>query len=85
MKGMAIAEELFQWFVDTINNVRGRLLSGLILKMADQMSKDLEAWHRAEKEHGRNGPHEKPDILVLNHGWLARWRKCYSLSWRTPT
>ena len=83
MKGMVIAEELFSWFVDTIDNVKGRLPSGLILRMAHTMANDLKTWHRLEKEDGRIPPHETLQLPVLNHSWLARWRKCYSLSWRT--
>ena len=83
MKGMVIAEELFSWFVNTIDNVKGRLPSGLILRMAHTMANDLKTWHRLEKEDGRIPPHETLQLPVLNHSWLARWRKCYSLSWRT--
>ena len=45
MKGMVIAEELFSWFVDTIDNVKGRLPSGLILRMAHTMANHLKTWH----------------------------------------
>ena len=83
MKGMVLAEELFSWFVDTIDNVKGRLPSCLILRMAHGMANDLKTWHRLEKEDGRIPPHETLELPVLNHSWLARWRKCYSLSWRT--
>ena len=83
MKGMVIAEELFSWFVDTIDNVKGRLPSGLILRMAHTMANDLKTWHRLEKEDGRIPPHATLELPVLCHQWLARWRKCYSLSWRT--
>ena len=83
MKAMAIAEELFAWFVDTLDNVRGRLPSGLILRMAHTLANDLKTWHRLEQEEGRIPPHETLELPNLNHQWLARWRKSYSLSWRT--
>ena len=50
MKGMVIAEELFSWFVDTIDNVKGRLPSGLVLRMAHTLVNDLHIWHRSEQE-----------------------------------
>ena len=83
MKGMALVEELFTWFVDSIENVKGRLPSSLVLRVAHSIANDLQTWHRLEKEDGRIPPHATLDLPVLNHSWLARWRKCYSLSWRT--
>ena len=83
MKAMAIAEELFSWFVDTIDNVKGRLPSGLILRMAHTLANELKTWHRLEQEEGRISPHAKLDLPSFGHQWLARWRKSYSLSWRT--
>ena len=46
MKGMVIVEELFSWFVDTIDNVKGRLPSCLILRMAHSQANSLKTWHR---------------------------------------
>ena len=83
MNAMAIAEELFAWFVDTIDNVKGRLPSGLILRMAHTLANELKTWHSLEKEAGRIAPHATLDLPSLNHQWLLRWRKAYSLSWRT--
>ena len=83
MKCMALVEELFSWFVDTIETVKGRLPSCLILRVAQSMANDLMTWHRLQKEDGLIPPHATLDLPALTHSWLARWRNCYGLSWRT--
>ena len=52
-------EELFAWFVDTIQNVQGRLPAFLILEAANVILADLKSFHEQEKEYGRVSPHEQ--------------------------
>lgn len=84
MKGMMISDELFWWFVDTIDNIRGRLPSALLLEVARLIAKDAKQCVELEIQDGKAGAHAKFDCPTLDHGWLMRWRKLYSISWRTP-
>ena len=52
MKGMLIAEELFAWFVDTLENIKGRLPSALLLGIAVMLIRDARQWHAQQKEAG---------------------------------
>ena len=84
MKGMLIAEELFAWFVDTLENIKGRLPSAILLSIAEILISDAKQWHAQQKEAGLIAPHETLDLPALSHSWLRRWRRCYGISWRTP-
>ena len=46
MKMQCVAEELFTWFVDTLNNITGRLPSALLLQKAQMVAKDLVGIHQ---------------------------------------
>ena len=83
MKCPEIGDELYAWFVDTINNVRGRMPSLLLLEKARVFEKDLQTWWHEQKEAGRVAPSQELSTPTLNHSWLRRWRRLHSVSWRS--
>ena len=83
MKCPEIGDELYAWFVDTINNVRGRMPSLLLLEKARVFEKDLQTWWHEQKEAGRVAPSQVLSTPTLNHCWLRRWRRLHSVSWRS--
>ena len=82
MKCPAIGEELFAWFVDTIENVKGRLPACLLLLQAQIIAKDLQGLHQQEIENGSVAPHTRLALPNLNYGWLRKWRRIYGVSAR---
>ena len=82
MKMACLGEELFTWFVDTLNNVKGRLRSALLLQKAQQIAKDLVGIHQQRVEAGVVPPHGKLNLPVINYVWLRRWRRTYGVSAR---
>ena len=83
MKCPEIGDELYAWFVDTINNVKGRMPSSLLLEKARVFERDLQAWWHEQKEAGRVAPSQALSTPTLNHSWLRRWRRLHSVSWRS--
>ena len=77
-----IGEELFAWFVDTLNNIKGRLPSCLLLHRAELVAKDLLGIHQLRIEAGGVPPHAKLNLPVISYAWLRRWRKVYGVSAR---
>ena len=75
-------QELFKVFVDTIENVKGRLPAWFLLAKARAISRDLRRIHQARNQRG-----EVPAALlrlpVLDGAWLLRWRASYNIAWRT--
>ena len=84
MKAMVIADELFVWFVDTIDNIKGRLPSAILLNIARIIANDAKQCFAQQIENGEVGAHEAFECPRLDHGWLMRWRKLHNISWRTP-
>ena len=82
MKVPCIGEELFAWFVDTLNNIKGRLPSCLLLHRAELVAKDLLGIHQLRIEAGDVPPHAELNLPVINYGWLRRWRRVYGVSAR---
>ena len=80
-----MGEELFAWFVDTLQNVKGRLPAFLLLQVAELLAGDLRTLHAQRKEAGLVPPHEELALPSLTYGWLRRWRCIHGLSWRTVT
>ena len=83
MKCPELGAELFNWFVDSLQNIKGRIPSFLLLDVARVLCKDLQQWHEERKERGEVAPHSQLDLPVLNHAWLRRWRRLHHISWRT--
>ena len=52
MKMACFGEELFTWFVDTLNNIKGRLRSSLLLQKANMVAKDFVGIHQQRVEAG---------------------------------
>ena len=82
MKMPCVADELFAWFVDTLDNVRGRLPACLLVQKAQMIAKDLVGIHQLKMEAGEVAPHAKLDLPVINYCWLRRWRRTYGVSAR---
>ena len=78
-----IREELFAWFIDTIENVKGRIASHMLLEQATTIAADFRAWVQSEIEAGRLEPHTVIRIPKICRMWLTRWRKQFALTWRT--
>ncbi len=78
-----IREELFAWFIDSINNVRGRLPSFIILAQAVLLAQDYRDGIRKRIEAGDLDPSFKIVIPIFDFHWLFLWRRQYHLSWRT--
>ena len=78
-----VREELFAWFVDTIENVKGRISSHVILHEAETILADYEAYLQNEVEAGRLEAGIQMRIVKLNMHWLFRWRKEFQITWRT--
>ena len=80
-------EELFAWFVDSIQNVKGRLPACLLLDAATAIAADLLSIHEEEKEKGRVPVHAILRLPKLEgqagYGYLRRWRSKYGISYRT--
>ena len=80
-------EELFAWFVDSIQNVKGRLPAFLLLETATAIAADLLAIHAEEKEAGRVPVHARLRLPKLEdkagYGYLRRWRSKYGITYRT--
>ena len=75
MKGIVISDELFWWFVDTIENIKGRLPSAILLDVARIIAKDAKQFVVQQIEDGKVGAHAAFDCPVLDQNWLRRWRK----------
>ena len=82
MKHPCIAEELFDWFVDSLQNVKGRMPSFLLLQQAKLVGRDLQEHWTSQVDKGETHPGCEPTLPVLDYGWLKRWRRLYGLSWR---
>ena len=78
-----IREELFAWFVDTLENVKGRIHSHMLLQQAETIAADFAVWVQAEIDAGRMESGVVISIPKLTRVWLARWRKQFRLTWRT--
>ncbi len=82
MKMPEISSELFNWFVDTIQNIKGRLPSCLLLVQSQIIVDDLASLHQQRIEAGEVPPHSTLDFPVLDFKWLRRWRLRWGVSWR---
>jgi hypothetical protein len=79
-----VRDELFQWFIDTILNVKGRLPASVLIQQAKLLGNDILRFHAFEVENGRASPDAPlPKLPQFNNQWLLRWRKSYGISWRT--
>ena len=80
-------EELFAWFVDSTQNVKGRLPACILLHAATAIAADLLAIHEEEKDKGQVPVHSMLRLPKLEgqagYGYLRRWRSKYGISYRT--
>ena len=73
-----LGEELFQWFVDVIHTVRGRISSVAIEQAAKVIREDIRV---AQEEIASEGPLAL--LPTINRMWVWRWRKEYGVAPRT--
>jgi len=78
-----IREELFAWFLDTLQNVKCRLSAFIILSQAHLIASVYLDGIQKAKEEGRLDESFQPVIPKFTNGWLYLWRREYGLSWRT--
>jgi hypothetical protein len=72
-----IREELFQWFVDTIGNVKGRICSFIILAQAEIIAQDYRVGIALAIEKGEVDPCFEMLIPRFTAAWLFLWRRSY--------
>ena len=82
-KASSIDFELWQWFVDTIQNVKGRMPAWLLLAEAEHLAGDLKRWAQREIEQGNLPPDFDLKLPQLDYNWLRRWRAFHHVTWRT--
>ena len=73
MKMPEVGHELLSWFVDTLQNIKGRLPSCVLLTQARIIIDDLKSLHQQRIEDGELPPHSKLDVPVVDFCWLRRW------------
>ena len=77
-----IREELFQWFVDTISFIRGRINSFMLVQQAGVIAIDVLAEFQTRLEEGDASESQRPRIPVFSKQWVFIWRLQYGISWR---
>ena len=80
-------EELFAWFVDSIQNVKGRIPSFLLLDAAQTFAEDFRRLHEEAIAQGRVPVHTWLELPALcgsaGYQYLQRWRAKYGITYRT--
>ena len=79
----AVNDELWHWFVDTVQNVKGRLPSQILLAQAEVLGQDLRQQHEERVLAGTVDTAAAPRLPKFNFVWLKRWRQKYGVTWRT--
>ena len=80
-----IREELFQWFVDTMSVVRGRINSSMLMQQAAVIAGDILMEFEKRLSEGDASESERPKIPLFSKAWVFTWRLQYGLSWRMIT
>jgi hypothetical protein len=57
-----VEDELFDWFVNTINNVKGRIPGSVLIAEATCMAEDIINHHKAKIERGEAEPGSEPTM-----------------------
>ena len=81
-KAPAVGEELWTWFVDTVDQVKGRLPSFLLLDQARLIADDLKRHHQEQIDNGIVPLGTKLCVPAIGGSWLRSWRHFYGISWR---
>ena len=77
-KSPELGFELFQWLVDTVDNLKCRIYGWMLMMQARIIIKDIERF--AED---RGVPADIP--IIEGSGWLSRWRKEWGVCVRAVT
>lgn len=76
-KCAVIREALFDWFVDIRTSVATNITPRLVLMKAKELGEIALAQMRKSGEY--------TPLLVLDRGWLLRWKRDYGVTLRKPT
>jgi hypothetical protein len=57
-----VEDELFDWFVNTINNVKGRIPGSILIAEATCMAEDVTNHHKYQIERGMAEPNSEPTM-----------------------
>ena len=77
-----VREELYCWFIDSIQNVKGRITGSVMLAQARVLLDDFDRNWNIRVKAGQVEEANKPRLPILNSSWLYRFRQEYKLSWR---
>ena len=79
----ALNDELWNWFVDTVQNVKGRIPSEMLLAQAEVLAQDIQQQHAEQMREGTVDTSAAPKIPMIGGSFLKRWRRKYGVTWRT--
>ena len=79
----AVNDELWHWFVDTVQNVKGRIPSQVLLAQAELLGQDLRQQYAQRMREGTVDTSAAPKLPKFNYVWMLRWRQKYGVTWRT--
>lgn len=82
-----LRQELFCWFIDTVNFVKARITSNLLLLQARIIISDLQNAHQEDIRTGKVEAGSTLQLPKLDNAagftWIYGWRLQHHLSWRT--
>jgi len=82
-----LRQELFCWFIDTVNFVKARITSNLLLLQARIIISDLQNAHQEDIRTGKVEAGSTLQLPQLDNAagftWIYGWRLQHHLSWRT--
>ena len=78
-----LRDELFAFFVDTIENVKGRLDSVILMVQAEIIIRDILQFFNDLVAEGKADPADRPRVPKITFNWIYRWRLQYGITYRT--
>ena len=78
-----VEDEVFDFFINTVLNVKGRVPSALLLAEAECIAQDYLADWRRRVDLGELEPECEPVMPKFDKHWIKRWRQRYGITWRT--
>ena len=78
-----LRDELFAFFVDTIENVKGRLDSVILMVQAEIIIRDILQFFNDLVAEGKADPADRPRVPKITFAWIHRWRLQYGITYRT--
>jgi len=74
--------ELWDLFINIINNIKGRVPTWFLLEHARSLAKVIHNDWKLKVETGQASPDDPPQLPALTEAWLIRWRRAFGISWR---